>query len=156
MDIFSAKFFPKTNIIDLNNIEIEATMEQKVFNISPIILTKEINKLIKGLLNKKVLGLNGILNEVFKVIPLIIAKDLTKTASYYFINGTIPKSLKEFIIVALCKKRKKENFFLSSYRLVALENMLMKVLKKHVANIILKVMEKYKLFPWNQIGGRRK
>ena len=42
-DIFTAKFFPKTRIVDFSNIKIEAIIEQRVFNISPIILIKEIN-----------------------------------------------------------------------------------------------------------------
>jgi len=53
-------------------------MEQRAFNISFIISIAEINKLIKSLLNGKVLGLDGIPYEVFKAISPIIAKDLTK------------------------------------------------------------------------------
>ena len=41
-DIFISKFFPKTKIIDFNNIEIKAIMEQKVFNMNFIILIKKI------------------------------------------------------------------------------------------------------------------
>jgi len=48
-DIFTAKFFPKTKIVNLNNIKIETITEQRVFNISPIIITEEINKLIRSL-----------------------------------------------------------------------------------------------------------
>jgi len=46
INIFIAKFPPKIKIIDFSNIEI--IMEQRVFNISPIILIEEINKLIKS------------------------------------------------------------------------------------------------------------
>ena len=93
--------------MDLSDIEIEATIKQRVFNISPIILIKEINKLIKSLLNGKALRPNSILNKVFKVIVLIIAKDLAKVVNYCFINGTIPKSFKKSITVVLRKKGKK-------------------------------------------------
>ncbi len=132
--------------MDFSDIEIEATMEQRVFNISPIILIKEINRLIKSLLNGKALRLNNILNKVFKVIVLVITKDLVKVASYCFINGIIPESLKESITVVLCKEGKKDYFLLSSYRLIIFKNMLVKVLEKYIANIILKVIEKYGLF----------
>jgi len=64
-----------------------------------IILIKEISKLIRSFLNSKILGLNSILNKVFKVVILVIAKDLTEVTSYYFINGIILKSFKKFIIV---------------------------------------------------------
>jgi len=42
MDIFVAKFFPKTKIIDFNNIKIKTIMEQRALNISPIILIKKL------------------------------------------------------------------------------------------------------------------
>ncbi len=83
--------------------------------------------------------------KVFKIIVLIIVNDLIKAASYCFINGIIPESLKEFITVVLHKKGKKDYFFLSSYKLVIFKNILTKVLKKYVANIILKAIEKYGL-----------
>ena len=89
---------------DFSDIEIEATIEQRVLNISLIISIEKINKLIKSFPNGKALGLDGILNKVFKVIVLIIIKDLTEVASYYFANRIILKSLKEFIIIVLYKK----------------------------------------------------
>ena len=67
-NIFAAKFFPKTGIADFSNIVLEATTEQKALDISPTILVKEINKLIKSLLNGKALGLDIILNKVFKMV----------------------------------------------------------------------------------------
>jgi len=86
-------------------------VEQRVFNISSIILVKEINKLIRSLLNRKVLGLDGIPNKVFKVVALVIVKDLAKTASYYFISRIILKRFKIFIITVLRKEGKKDFFF---------------------------------------------
>ena len=106
MDIFIAKFFLKIKIVNFSNIKIKAIIEQKVFNISPIILKQEINKLIRSLLNGKILKLDGILNKVFKIIVLIITKDLAEVVNYYFINKIILKSLKKFIIVVLYKKKK--------------------------------------------------
>ena len=121
-------------------------MEQKVFNISFIILIEKISKLIKSFLNSKVLGLDGILNKVFKIIVLIIVKDLAEVVSYYFANGIILKSLKKFIIVVLYKEGKKDYSLLDSYRLITLKNLLVKVLEKYIVNIIFKAAEEYKLF----------
>jgi len=42
------------------------------------------------------------------VVALIIAKDLAKIISNCFINGTILKSLKEFIIVVLYNNKKEK------------------------------------------------
>ena len=66
VDILATKFFPKTGIADLSNIKTEAITEQRALNISPIITTEEINKLIRSLLNNKALGPDGILNKVLK------------------------------------------------------------------------------------------
>jgi len=73
--------------MDFSNIKIKAIIKQRALNISFIILIKKINKLIKSLLNGKALGLDGISNKGFKVIALIIIKDLAKMASYCFINN---------------------------------------------------------------------
>ena len=82
------------------------------------------------------------------MVILVIIKDLIKTVSNYFINGIIPKSLKEFIIMIL-RKKKRNFFFLSSYKLIPFKNMLVKVLEKHIANIMFKAIKKYRLFLWN-------
>ena len=58
--------------------------------------------------------------------------------------------------MVLRKEGKKDYSLLGSYRPIAFENTLAKVLEKHVANIILEIVEEYGLLPWNQMGGRRK
>jgi len=105
-DILIAKFFPKIKIVDFSNIKKEVIINQRALNISFIILAEEINKLIKSLLNRKVLKPNSIPNEVFIMVILVIVKDLAEIISNYFINGIIPKSLKEFIIIVLRKGKK--------------------------------------------------
>jgi len=80
------------------------------------------------------------------VVILVIIKDLAEIACNYFTNRIIPKSLKEFIIIVLRKKGKKNYSLLSSYKLITLKNTLAKVLEKYIANIISKVVKKYKLF----------
>jgi len=120
-----------------------------VLNISPTILIKKISKLIRSFLNRKALGPDSIPNEILKVAALVIIKDLTETASHYFTSGIIPKSLKEFITIVLCKKGKKDYSLLGSYKLITLKNMLAKVLEKHIANIISKATEEHRLLLWN-------
>jgi len=85
----------------------ETVIEERVFNISSIILIKEISKLIRSFLNGNFLKLNSILNKVLKVVILVIIKDLVKAASYYFASGIILKSFRFFIIVVLHKEGKK-------------------------------------------------
>ena len=99
--------------------------------------------LIKSLLNKKALRPNGIFNKVFKAVALVIIRNLVEVASYYFTNIILLKHLKESTIVVLYKEGKKDYSFLGSYRLITFKNILVKALKKYVANIISKAMEKY-------------
>jgi len=47
--------------------------------------------------------------------------------------------------MVLHKKGKKDYSFLGSYRLIAFKNMLVKVLEKHVANIISKAAKEHRL-----------
>jgi len=49
----------------------------------------------------------------------------------------------------LRKEGKKDYSLLGSYRLIALKNTLAKVLEKHIANIISKAVEEYRLLLWN-------
>jgi len=81
------------------------------------------------------------------VVALVIIKDLAEVASYCFTNGIILESLKESITIVLYKEEKKDYSLLGSYRLIALKNTLVKVLEKHVANIILEAAEEYRLLP---------
>ena len=81
------------------------------------------------------------------MVALIIIKDLVKVASHCFISKIILKHLKKFITIVLRKEEKKDYSLLSSYRLITFKNMLIKVLKKHVANIIFKAVKEHKLLP---------
>jgi len=89
------------------------------------------------------------------MVVLIIIKDLVEITSYYFVSRIILKSFKFFIIIVLYKEGGKM-LFLNSYKLIIFKNILVKVLKKYIANIILKVAKKYRLFLWNQIRVRYK
>ena len=51
--------------------------------------------------------------------------------------------------MVLRKEGKKDYFLLGSYKLIAFKNMLAKILKKHVVNIISKVAEEHRLLFWN-------
>jgi len=79
---------------------------------------EKINKLIRSLLNEKGLKLNGILNKVFKMVILIIVKDLAEAVSYCFASGIILKHFENFITMVLYKEGKKNYSLLSSYRLI--------------------------------------
>ena len=80
------------------------------------------------------------------MVTLVIVKDLIEITSYCFANEIILKNLKEFITIILCKKI---FFFFGSYKLIIFKNMLVKVLKKYIINIMLEATKEYKLLFWN-------
>jgi len=98
-DILIDKFFPKIKTINFSNIAIEATINQKVLNISFSILIEKISKLIKTLLNGKALRLDGILNKILKVVILVIVKNLIKIASHCLTSKIILKCLRDCSVV---------------------------------------------------------
>ena len=53
----------------------------------------------------------------------------------------MPTRLKESTIIILYKDKKKDYFLLSSYRLIALENTIIKVIKKIITNKIISKAE---------------
>jgi len=56
------------------------------------------------------------------------------------------KSFKKLIIMVLRKEKNKIYSFLSSYKLIIFKNMLVKVLKIYIINIMFRAVEKYKKF----------
>jgi len=88
-NILAVKFFPKTGIINFGDITIEIIIDQKVLNISFSISMEEVSKLIRNPLNRKALGLDSIPNKIFKVVILVIIKDLIEIASCYFVSEII-------------------------------------------------------------------
>jgi hypothetical protein len=62
-----------------------------------------------------------------------------------FVSSTLPKSYKESTTIALRKEGKKDYSLPRSYRPIALENTLAKVVEKALTNYIIEVAEQYKL-----------
>ena len=117
---------------------------------------EEIKKVIQKFLNGKAPGLDGIPNEVLKIIASKVAEDLAQAASELLRTGDIPNSYKESITAVIQKERKGDYTLPSSYRPVALENTLAKVVERIVATRLADAAEEHNLLPWNQMGGRRK
>jgi hypothetical protein len=70
-------------------------------------------------------------------------------------RGTLPPSLKESTTVALRKEGKKDYSLPSSFRPIALENSLAKLVERAVTNRISDAAETHGLLPWNRMGARR-
>jgi hypothetical protein len=67
----------------------------------------------------------------------------------------LPPKFKESTTIVLRKDGKKDYSLLSSYRPIALENTLAKILEKAVANRLSRAVEEHTLLLWNQMSARK-
>ena len=91
---------------------------------------------IRKLPTSKAAGLDRILNEAIKAILEAVAIPLANIATTCLLKGKLAECYKETIIVVLRKANKKDYSLLGSYRPVALENTLGKILEKIVVEYI--------------------
>jgi len=109
------------------------------------IITKEMARTISRLLNNILLGLDRILNKALKTYRLLIALWLVDVAKVYFIIGYYPRLGRAIIIIILYKEGKADYLFLGSYRPIALENTLSKILERVIADYIVDMAKEHAL-----------
>ena len=115
----------------------------------------ELLRLLKKLPNGKAPGPDGIPNEALKTVCPEISQRLAEAISRQLTAGTLPNSLKESTTVVLRKKQKKDYSLPGSYRPIALENSLTKLVEKIVADRMANAAEEHKLLLWNQMDARK-
>ena len=91
---------------------------------------------ISRLLNNTVLELDRILNKALKTCRLLIVLWLADIARVYFIIGYYLRLRRVIIIFILYKEGKVDYLLLGSYRPIALENTLSKILKRVIVDYI--------------------
>ena len=109
------------------------------------ITTEEMARTISRLLNNIVLGLDRILNKALKTYRLLIVPYLIDIARVYFIIGYYLRLRRAIIIFILYKEGKADYLFLGSYRPIALENTLSKILERVIADYIVDTAKEYAL-----------
>ena len=100
---------------------------------------------ISRLLNNIVLGLDRILNEALKTCGLLIVPWLVDIARVCFIIGYYLRLRRAIITFVLYKEGKADYLFLGSYRPIALENTLNKILERVIADHIVDTAKEYAL-----------
>ena len=100
---------------------------------------------ISRLLNNIVLGLDRILNKALKTYGLLIAPWLADIARVYFIIGYYLRLRRAIIIFVLYKVGRVDYLLLGSYRPIALENTLSKILERVIADYITDIAKEYAL-----------
>jgi len=120
------------------------------------VTNEELGVVIRRLPNRKAPGPDGIVNEVWKGLGNDFQSALAQTITGILRSGKLPSSLKESTTVVLRKDKKKDYSLPGSYRPIALENTIAKIIEKIIANRIIREAESRGLLPWNQMGARKK
>ena len=107
--------------------------------------TEEMARTISRLLNNIALGLDGILNEALKAYRPLIAPWLADVARAYFVIGYYPRLGRAITTFVLRKEGKADYLLPGSYRPIALENTLSKILERVIADHIADTAEEYAL-----------
>jgi len=107
--------------------------------------TKEMARIISRLLNNTALGLDGIPNEALKTCGPLIAPWLADVARACFAIGYYPRLRRSITTVVLRKEGKVDYLIPESYRPIALENTLSKILEKVIADRIADMVEEHAL-----------
>ena len=111
------------------------------------ITTEEIARTISRLLNNIVLRLNRILNKALKTYRLLIVPWLIDIAKACFAIGYYLRLKRAIITVILRKKGKADYLLPGSYRPIALENTLSKILERIIAERIVNIAKEHTLLP---------
>ena len=151
--VLASKFFPRSGQADLSDIADECQFQR--FTVGKDVCEGEILEILSTLPNMKAPGPDMIANEVLKNLKKTIAPGMAKAISWIFHAGSIPDFLKESTTVVLRKDKKKDYSLPSSYRPIALENTIAKVIEKLIAERIMREAEERGLVPWNQMGARK-
>ena len=127
----------------LKNIYKLSTVPELILN--GYISVKKVLKTINRLSNRKTVESDRILNEVLKRIASAIYTDLTQGIYTAFTCSLLLTYYKKSITVILHKKSKKNYLLSESFRLIALKNMLIKVIKKILITYLSCTVKKYSL-----------
>ena len=142
--ILAEKFFSMFVVIDhLKKLYKSLTASELTLN--NYIFTKKVLKTINRLLNEKTTESDKILNEVLKRITSTISINLIHEICTTFTHSLLLTYYKKSIIIILHKKSNKNYSLLKSFRLITLENILAKIIKKMLATCLNYTVKKYSL-----------
>jgi hypothetical protein len=152
-EILAEKFFPPPEDADLSDMVEGAsqTAPGRIF-VERNVTVATMQEVIRRLPGKKTPGLDGIANEILKLCSDEISGHLADIARACFEVGYHPKDFRRTVAVVLRKEAKPDYSVPGSYRPIALENTLGKVVEKRVADRLSTAMEDHALFPDTQMA----
>ena len=154
--ILAERFFPPPVAADLADIGVSRQGEPaEQIQIDIGVTAAIVQEIIQQLPSKKAPGPDGITNEVLKLCSSEISSCLADIAQACFRIGYHPREFWFTTTVVLRKEGKLDYSVPGSYRPIALEDTLGKVLEKLVAIRLSAAAEENNLLPQSQMGARR-
>jgi hypothetical protein len=154
-ELLRENLFPMPPQADLSDLT-APHVEREQLNIPSEISAETVARTISRLPNGKAAGPDGIPNELLKLIAPDIKEDLAQAINRLLTSGSLPTAFKESTTAVLRKDRKADYSLPTSYRPIALQNSLAKLVEKIVADRITETIEEKDILPWNQMGARKK
>ena len=111
------------------------------------IIIEEMARTISRLLNNIALGPDGILNKALKTCGPLIVPWFIEVARVYFAIGYFLRLRRAIIIIILYKEGKADYLLPGSYRPIALENTLSKILERVIVEYMANTAEEHALLP---------
>jgi hypothetical protein len=102
--------------------------------INQTVFKKEIKLILRALSTGKALGSDSIFNKILKILVSEISKGLAHAISKLFADNIMSVRYQKSTTLTLHKKDKKDYSLSDSYHSIALENTLIKVVKKVLTN----------------------
>jgi len=114
----------------------------------------EIGKIIDDLKNKNSCGVDGISNNILKIMKNEIIKPLSTLINKSFIEGKFPDELKVTKVIPIYKAKSKDN--VNNYRPISLLSSISKIYEKVMFIRIYNYFDKHNIFHASQYGFRPK
>ncbi|KAI1003128.1 hypothetical protein K3495_g5074 [Podosphaera aphanis] len=153
-DMLREKLFPTSVLADLSDLSGNWPPKREL-DTNPEVTPDEIEEALKRLPRGKVPGPDEIPNEILQLLlpdwKVELARSITKVLQL----GQIPQSFKESITIALRKDKRPDYSVPSSYRPIALENSLAKLIERIVADRLIAIAEEHGMLPRVQMGKRK-
>jgi len=147
-------FFPPPPAADLTDISNPATQYPREVSVSTQITMQQIERAINKLAPNKAPGPDDISNAVLKRNAHLLMPYIQKIAQASLDINHFPAPFKNTITIVLRKPSKPDYTKPSSYRPIALENTIGKVIESIITDMIVYLTEEHSLLPLHHFGGR--
>ena len=152
--LLAAEFFPQPREVDLSDIP-SPLPDFRRFPISPIISTELVTELLRNAAKRKSPGPDRIPNELLAILSQELAPVLAPIFTASCCQGYFPTLGKKSTTVVLRKEGRGDYSIPTSFRPIALENTLSKILESALTEKISQAAEQHNLLPPSQMGARR-